>query len=260
MEDSVRTNPRTGLRRDRGSGAFGRGALGPLAVCGLLLVACVAVAQDVGANDRSIGLLEWFGKGGVFMWPLLACSIIGLAFILERAAALHRADLEVRQFFDLIIAEVRTKGVDAAIESCKRRPGPIANIIEAGLQRFPLGAGAVEKAMETAGGIEASFLQRGLIWMATVANVAPLFGFLGTVSGMISAFDAIAAADRVSAKIVASGISEALITTEAGLLIAIPVQTAHNYFAARIERLLVEVEESSLDLLAEAERRDAQRG
>ncbi|MBK8230482.1 MAG: MotA/TolQ/ExbB proton channel family protein [Candidatus Eisenbacteria bacterium] len=205
-------------------------------------------------------MLEWFAKGGVFMWPLLACSVIGLAFILERAAALHRADLEVRQFFDLIIAEVRTQGVEVAIESCKRRPGPIANIIEAGLQRFPLGAGAVEKAMETAGGIEASFLQRGLIWMATVANVAPLFGFLGTVSGMIGAFDAIAAADRVSAKIVASGISEALITTEAGLLIAIPVQTAHNYFAARIERLLVEVEESSLDLLAEAERRDAQRG
>ena len=90
--------------------------------------------------------------------------------------------------------------------------------------------------------------------MASVANIGPLLGFLGTVSGMIHAFEAIAAADQVSAKLVASGISEALITTQAGLLIAIPVQSFYNYYIARIDRFVVEMEESSIDLINEIEK------
>jgi biopolymer transport protein ExbB len=108
---------------------------------------------------------------------------------------------------------------------------------------------AVEKAIETAGIIEMSFLERGLIILATVANVAPLLGFLGTVSGMISAFEAIAQAEQVSAKLVASGISEALITTMSGLTIAIPTQVAHNLFVQRIDRFVVEMEDSAAELV-----------
>ncbi|MEZ4653169.1 MAG: MotA/TolQ/ExbB proton channel family protein [Candidatus Eisenbacteria bacterium] len=125
--------------------------------------------------------------------------------------------------------------------------------LHSGLVKVDQGPAAVEKAIEASGGIEVAFLQRGLMIMATVANVAPLLGFLGTVSGMINAFEAIAAAEQVSAKLVASGISEALITTMAGLVVAIPVQIFHNYFLSRIDRFIIEMEESSIDLVNELE-------
>jgi biopolymer transport protein ExbB len=107
----------------------------------------------------------------------------------------------------------------------------------------------VEKAITTAASVETAQLERGLIWLATVANIAPLLGFLGTVSGMIHAFEAIAAAEEVSAKLVATGIYEALITTAAGLIVAIPVQTAHNYFVSRIDKFVVDIEESGAELV-----------
>jgi biopolymer transport protein ExbB len=115
--------------------------------------------------------------------------------------------------------------------------------------RVDRGLEQVEKAIENAGTIEMSFLERGLVWLATVANVAPMLGFLGTVSGMISAFAAIAEAGDVNATIVASGISEALITTASGLAIAIPIQAAHNYFVSRVDRLVIDMEESANDLI-----------
>ena len=107
----------------------------------------------------------------------------------------------------------------------------------------------MEKAIESAGTIEMSFLQRGLIILASIANVAPLMGFLGTVSGMIHAFEAIAAAEQVSAKLVATGISEALITTATGLMVAIPIQLANNFFISRIDRFVIEMEEASIELV-----------
>jgi biopolymer transport protein ExbB len=209
----------------------------------------------VPAYRPAIGLVEWFRRGGVFMWPLLACSVIGLAAVIERWITLRRAATDTRRFIARVVEDLRRDGVGAAIETCKRTRGPVAAILHTGLLKADQGPSAVEKAIEAAGSIEVSFLQRGLIVMATVANVAPLLGFLGTVSGMIHAFDAIAAADQVSPKLVASGISEALITTEAGLCIAIPVQAFHNYFVSRIDRFIVEMEESALDLVDEIERR-----
>lgn len=194
-------------------------------------------------QSTSSGFVEFFNKGGIFMWPLLACSIIGLAAIIERAITLQRASTNTKKFIARVIQELRSNGVRAAIELCQRTRGPIAAIVHSGLVKADHGPAAVEKAIEAAGGIEVSFLQRGLMIMATVANVAPLLGFLGTVSGMINAFEAIAAAEQVSAKLVASGISEALITTLAGLVIAIPVQIAHNYFLSRIDRFIIEMEE-----------------
>ena len=204
-------------------------------------------------QSTTSGFIEFFNKGGVFMWPLLACSIIGLAAIIERAITLQRASTNTKKFIARVIQELRSNGVRAAIELCQSTRGPIAAIVHSGLVKADQGPVAVEKAIEAAGGIEVSFLQRGLMIMATVANVAPLLGFLGTVSGMINAFEAIAAAEQVSAKLVASGISEALITTLAGLVIAIPVQIAHNYFLSRIDRFIIEMEESSIDLVNELE-------
>lgn len=207
------------------------------------------------AYRSSSGLVEWFRRGGIFMWPLLASSVLGLAAVIERWITLRRATTDTRRFIARVVEDLHRDGVAAAIETCKKTRGPVAAILHSGLLKADQGPAAVEKAIEAAGSIEVSFLQRGLIVMASVANIAPLLGFLGTVSGMINAFEAIAAADQVSAKLVASGISEALITTEAGLCIAIPVQGFHNYFVSRIDRFIVEMEESALDLVDEIEQR-----
>jgi biopolymer transport protein ExbB len=210
-----------------------------------------AAAEEGGfaARLKQSGLVELFLKGGMFMWPLLGSSIIGVAVIIERFVTLSRARTDVRKLMKRVLDTLHSKGVDAAASECERTRGPIAAILHAGLKRAERGAEAVERAIETAGTIETSFLERGLIWLATLATVAPLLGFLGTVSGMIRAFNAIANAEQVNAKLVASGISEALITTAAGLIIAIPMQAFHNYFVSQIDRFIIEMEESTADLV-----------
>lgn len=194
-------------------------------------------------------MVDWFQIGGVFMWPLLLCAVVGVAVCIERLWTLNRAQTNVARFMSQVVGAMKEGGVKAGIDVCQRTRGPIAAILHAGLMRAHQGPEAVEKAIESAGTVEMAFLQRGLIVLATVINVAPLLGFLGTVSGMIHAFDAIAAAEQVSAKLVASGISEALITTEAGLCIAIPIQSFTNFFISRIDRFVLEMEEASIEVL-----------
>jgi len=194
-------------------------------------------------------MLDLFYDGGPFMYPLLITLILGLGVIFERFWALGRASINTRKFLQRIKVTLREEGITAAQEICANTRGPVASIFHAGLMRVDRGLEHVEKAIENAGTIEMSFLEKGLVWLATVANIAPMLGFLGTVSGMISAFASIAAAGDVNATIVASGISEALITTASGLAIAIPVQAAHNYFVSRIDRLIIDMEESANDLI-----------
>jgi biopolymer transport protein ExbB len=201
------------------------------------------------AKMKQSGLIELFFKGGPFMYPLLAASVIGVAVIIERAVTLSRARTDVRKLMKRVLDALHSKGVDAAAAECERTRGPIAAILHAGLKRVERGTEAVERAIETAGAIETSFLERGLIWLATLATIAPLLGFLGTVSGMIRAFNAIAEAEQVNAKLVASGISEAIITTATGLIVAIPMQTFHNFFVAQIDRFIIEMEETTADLV-----------
>jgi biopolymer transport protein ExbB len=197
------------------------------------------------------GIGKQYVAGGFFMHFLLTCSIIGLVFIIERGWTLSRARINVKALMMNVVKGLREGGPEAALEVCQRTRGPIAAILHSGLLRAARGPEAVEKAIETSGAIEMSFLERGLVALATIANVAPLLGFLGTVSGMISAFAAIAAAEQVSAKLVAKGIQEALITTAAGLIIAVPVTIAHSYFVSQIDRFIIEMEEASAELVDE---------
>jgi biopolymer transport protein ExbB len=197
------------------------------------------------------GVGQNYVKGGFFMHFLLTCSIIALVFIIERAWTLSRARVNVKALMMRVVPALREGGPDAAQEVCQRTRGPIAAILHSGLLRASRGPEAAEKAIETSGTIEMSFLERGLVALATIANVAPLLGFLGTVSGMISAFAAIAAAEQVSAKLVAKGIQEALITTATGLIIAVPVTIAHSYFVSQIDRFIIEMEEASAELVDE---------
>ncbi len=201
------------------------------------------------AGGARVALIDWFRRGGIFMWPLFACSIFGFGLALERWYTLSRARINTRRFVDRLLGALRDRGVDGAIEICTRTRGPIAAILHSGLMRADKGPDAVAKAIESAGVIEMAFLQRSLTWLASITVIAPLLGFLGTVSGMIHAFDAIAAADHVSARVVASGISEALIATEAGLCIAIPIQTAYNWFITQIDKFITEMEEASVEVV-----------
>ena len=196
------------------------------------------------------GAVEFFQKGGIFMWPILICLVGGIAVILERLWTFGRARTNVRTLMNRVLGAMRGEGgVEAAEEICEKTRGPIPAILHAGLRRSTISIDATEKAIESAGVVELSFLERGLIILATIASIAPLLGFLGTVSGMIGAFESIAQADQVNAKLVASGISEALITTMAGLVVAIPMSIGHNYFISQIDRFVIEMQETSADLV-----------
>ena len=200
---------------------------------------------------RYSGLGDWYVRGGVFMHPLLGCSIAGAVFIIERVYTLNRARVDTKKLMENVLKALQTEGVDAALRVCEQTRGPIAAVLHAGLLRASFGPDAVREAIETAGAIEVSFLERGLVVIATASTIAPMFGFLGTVSGMMNAFAAIAAAEQVSAKIVASGIEEALITTIAGLCIAIPCTMGHSYCIGMIDRFVLEMEEASANLVTE---------
>src|SRR6266850_1482287 len=221
-----------------------------LAALALLLPAAIAWAKTAveGRIPNESGLIELYVTGGVFMHPILLCSVIGLGIILERLFFFAKARTNTQKLMSDLLRVLQDQGFEAAQRMLHSARGPVAAVLHSGLLRAKKGPEAVEKAIETAASIETAFLERGLIWLATVANIAPLLGFLGTVSGMIHAFEAIAAAEEVSAKLVATGIYEALITTAAGLIVAIPVQTAHNYFVSRIDKFVIDMEESGAEL------------
>jgi biopolymer transport protein ExbB len=194
-------------------------------------------------------MVELYLKGGFMMWPILGFFVLGLAISLERAWNLTRASVNTRKFMAKIQTALKEGGVDAAREVCENTRGPVASIFHAGLSRVDHGLEQVEKSIMNAGSIEMAFLEKGLVWLATVISVAPMLGFTGTVWGMIQAFDDIAAANDISPTIVANGISVALLTTMFGLIVAIIIQFFHNIFVSRIDNLIIDMEESSVELV-----------
>lgn len=194
--------------------------------------------------------MGYMRDGGPVMWPLLALSIIALAFIIERFFALRRARINVNEFLAKIRkALIVNHSVREAIKICEQYRGPVASIMKAGLLKYGQPKEDIEKTIENAALYEMGRLERGLVVLATVANIAPLLGFLGTVTGMINAFDALMEAGLTNPGLVAGGISEALITTAAGLIVAIPVQMAYNYFMTRINRFVRDIETATNMLL-----------
>ncbi|MEX0593827.1 MAG: MotA/TolQ/ExbB proton channel family protein [Balneolaceae bacterium] len=194
-------------------------------------------------------IVEKFNEGGDWMWPVLIALILGLAIFLERIITLNLADINTRKFIVEVQEALQDGGVEAASEVCARTRGPVASVFQAGLMRADEGLDAAEKAITTYGAIEMSFLERGLVWLSLFISIAPLLGFLGTVVGMIEAFDAIEAAADISPSIVAGGIKVALLTTAGGLLAGIILQIGYNYCVTKIDRLIAEMEESSVTLL-----------
>jgi biopolymer transport protein ExbB len=219
-----------------------------------VLSAFLAV-QALGQGQR-LNLIQTFKDGGFMMWPLLAFAVLGVIVIIWKFIDLQIKSARTRSLLsdvDQLLAEHR---IQEAIRRCQESKAPAAAILLAGLRRHEEGTERVMKAIENAGLIELAGLERGLVWLATLANVAPLTGFLGTVVGMIQAFQAIELAGEVEATTVAGGIKVALITTAFGLTIAIPINIAHNYFVTQIDRLVIEMEESAqkmIDALHEIE-------
>jgi biopolymer transport protein ExbB len=187
----------------------------------------------------------YFERGGPIMWPLLALSILGVTVIFWRWWALRQATAGVPAFLKELRGKLVARDVAGAIGVCERHGGPVASIVKAGLLRFGRSKDEVERALQDASAHELSVLERGLPVLATVAMIAPLLGFLGTVTGMINSFEALASVGLNNPAAVAKGISEALITTAAGLAIAIPVQMAYNYFVTNINALVRNMESAA---------------
>ncbi len=194
---------------------------------------------------ENFALLKYFQKGGPMMWPLLFLAILGVAFIIERFIAYFRVSIKTPQFLDSIKKVLQKRQIKEAIEICEQYRGPIASILKAGLLKYGKGREEIVSAINTSGELELARLERGLIWIATVATLAPLLGFLGTVTGMIKSFDVIAVQGLNNPSLVALGISEALITTASGLIIAIPMNLFYNYFASKVSKIVLEMQESS---------------
>ncbi|MEQ1858159.1 MAG: MotA/TolQ/ExbB proton channel family protein [Longimicrobiales bacterium] len=187
---------------------------------------------------------NWIDTGWM-RWPLLVCAIIGLGVSVVKFYSLGSKATKTKKVLKTVDELLAQRRVNEAMELTRASDTPAGRILYAGLERHTEGTERVSKAIENQGLIEMSKLERGLIVLATVINVAPLLGFLGTVFGMILAFQAIEAAGEVEATLVAGGIKVALLTTAFGLLIAIPVSVFHNYFISKIDTLVIDMEESA---------------
>ncbi len=203
-------------------------------------------------NQFQYNLMSLFADGGLMMYALVLCSLVALGVIIAKAWTLWVAHRDT----DRVLAEVQELTEAGRIEEAMRvaaeTPGPAAAILLAGLRRIRQGRvreGEIEQAVSTTGTIELGFLERGLVILATIANVAPLMGFLGTVAGMILAFGSIELAGDVNPTLVAGGIKVALLTTATGLLIAIPVNLGYNFFVTRIDTLIVDMEQGTQQIL-----------
>ena len=197
-------------------------------------------------------LLTLFADGGWMMYPLVLCSLIAVGVILAKMWTLWVAHSGTARVLREVQEAAESGDLDAAYNIARDTPGPAAAIVLAGLRRVRNGRltkGELETAVATTGAIELSFLERGLVILATIANVAPLMGFLGTVAGMILAFAAIEEAGTVEPSLVAGGIKVALLTTAAGLIVAVPINITYNFFVTRIDMLIVDMEQGAQKII-----------
>lgn len=185
----------------------------------------------------------------LWMTPVLICMIIGMALAIERVVYLNLATINTKKFLNDVEAALNAGGVDAAKEVCRNTRGPIASIFYQGLDRSHEGIDMVEKSVVSYGGVQMGLLEKGLSWISLFIALAPMLGFLGTVIGMIQAFDKIVEDGQVSPTTVADGIKVALLTTVFGLIAAMVLQVFYNYILSKIDGLVNEMEDSSIALI-----------
>jgi len=197
-----------------------------------------------------MSLWNLFLVGGFIMWPILLCSFIGIYIIIERFLVLRKSNANVTQFMLNIKVLLRKNDINSAIDLCNSIHVPVSRMLKQGIIRYNRGSKIIREAIESAGMEEIYKLEKGLSILATIAGIAPLLGFLGTITGIIGAFQSIQSAGGiVNASDLAGGIWEALLTTAFGLIVGIPAYFFYNYFVNRIKRYVFEMESSSSEFL-----------
>jgi biopolymer transport protein ExbB len=192
---------------------------------------------------------QFIDGGPEFMGIVLICLILGLAISIERIIHLNLATTNVSKLLTNVDEALNSGGVEAAKEVCRNTNGPVASIFVQGLMRMSEGVEMVEKSIIAYGSVEMGQLEKGLVWISLFISLAPMLGFMGTVIGMIDAFDAIAAAGDVSPSLVAGGIKVALLTTVGGLIVAVILQLFYNYLVSKVDSLVNSMEDASITLV-----------
>jgi len=212
-----------------------------------------AYAQDADAALEQSGfqfMKEKFIEGGWFFMSLvLVCLILGLAFCIERILTLNIATANTDKLLQRIDENLKAGDMNGAMEVAKSTQGPTASVLSEGLRNAPNGPAAVEKAIVSYGSVQMGLLEKGLVWIALFIAIAPMLGFMGTVLGMIGAFDEIERVGDISPSIVAGGIKVALLTTVFGLIVAIILQIFYNYIVSKIDGIVNKMEDASISLV-----------
>ena len=191
-----------------------------------------------------------FIEGGAgFMSLIIICLIIGLALAIERILYLSFSKVNTKKLVEKVEEALANGGIEAAKDVCRETRGPVASIFYQGLLRYDQGVDVVEKTIVSYGSVQMSNMENGLSWISLFIALAPSLGFLGTVIGMIQAFDAIQAAGDISPNVVAGGMKVALITTVGGLIVAMILQVFYNYILAKIDSISIDMEDSSICLI-----------
>ncbi|MDP2941027.1 MAG: MotA/TolQ/ExbB proton channel family protein [Candidatus Omnitrophota bacterium] len=200
-----------------------------------------------------MNLWQVFLAGGPVMWPILLCSIFGLAIVLEKFWYLQKITIGTQEFLNSILEKMKRHDTKEALALCDSAKSPIANILKAGILKYDRPKAQITEAIEDASLYEVPHLEKNLGALATIAHISPLLGLLGTVAGMVRCFHAIQAKagsfHPVSPADLAGGIWEALLTTVAGLIVAIPAFVAYNYLASRVNHFIREMEKASTELV-----------
>ena len=194
-------------------------------------------------------MLDIFEKGGFLMYPIFLCSLIAITIFFERMFYLKSIKTKSKKFVLRVKNLVKKGSIELAISACRKSPTPISQIMLAGLMKFGRGRDEMKEAIEDSANQEIPVLERNLSTLSTIGNITPLLGLLGTVFGMVKAFNVIAVMGVGKPEALAGGISEALLTTAFGLSIAIPTIVVYNYLSHRVDKLIREMEINCVDLI-----------
>ena len=211
--------------------------------------AAAAETQVAGESMHHILMQKFLEGGWGWMLPILLCLVIGLAVAIERILFLSLSTINSKKLIANVEEALKKGGIEAAKEVCRNTRGPIASIYYQGLDRYDQGLDSVEKAVVSYGSVQTGQMESGLSWIGLFIALSPMLGFMGTVVGMIDAFDAIPAAGDISTTLVAGGIKVALLTTLMGLIAAVILQLFYNYIIAKIDSLVNAMEDSSITLM-----------
>lgn len=212
--------------------------------------AATAAEAEFGGQPMHQALKQKFIEGGVgWMSPILLCLVLGLAIVIERIIYLNLATVNTTRLLNNIENALNTGGLEAAKDVCRNTRGPVASIFYQGLDRAEEGIDVAEKSIVAYGSVQTAHLENGMSWISLFIALAPMLGFMGTVIGMIDAFDAIEAAGDIAPSLVAGGMKIALLTTVFGLITAVILQIFYNYLIAKIDSLVVSMEDASISLI-----------